>query len=275
MKISVNIEKQAHLHYQDLDANLGGRLIISAGPTRVPTATGELFALSGSYKAYGKTLTIQQGKLIFTGGVISNPGIDIKAARQVTQINTMVPNNLANTNTQQTYTGAETITVGVHMLGTITNPTVTLFSTPVNLTQDNILSYMMLGVPRSQANYKDSLAILNATSALNFGGPASHFSAVTKKLQDGLGLSELGVASVETFDPTANKNLGGVVGNTSLVVGKKIADKLYLHYSVSLFSTTPVSVLNLRYLLSKHWSIQSETSALDNGADILYSIERN
>ena len=83
------------------------------------------------------------------------------------------------------------------------------------------------------------------------------------------------MASVQTFDPTANQNAGGVVGTTSLVLGKKIANNLYLHYSVSLFSATPITILNLRYQFSPHWSVQSETSTIDNGADLLYSLERD
>jgi translocation and assembly module TamB len=107
------------------------------------------------------------------------------------------------------------------------------------------------------------------------GSGASHLASITNGLKKTLGLSELNVESVQSFDPTANQNAGGVVGTTSLVVGKQIAKNLSVHYSTSLNLLNPVSTFNLRYKLSKRFSIQSETSTIDTGADLLYSIERD
>jgi translocation and assembly module TamB len=271
MRLTVKIDNHAFIHYQDLTTTLGGSLVLNTSPNNPATANGELYTMGGTYHSYGQDLKITEGRLIYTGGLIDNPGLNIKAVRE---INTVITGNTGSFSTIQTYGGTQVLTVGVQILGTIDKPAVALFSRPAGLGQDDILSYLLLGIPRSQASIKDSLAILNATSALNIGGSApSQFLAITKKLQTGLGLTELNVASVQTFDPTANKNMGGVVGTTSLVLGKKIANNLYVHYSVSLFSATPVNILNLRYQFSKHWSLQSETSTIDNGADLLYSLE--
>jgi translocation and assembly module TamB len=273
MQLTVKIDNKAFIHYQDLTTTLGGSILLSTGPNRPATATGALYTIGGTYHAYGQDLDISEGRLVYTGGIINNPGLNIKAVRK---INTVLTGNTGSFTAIQTYSGTQILTVGVQILGTIDKPAVTLFSQPSGLGQDDILSYLLLGIPRSQASIKDSLAILNATSALNIGGSAtSQIASITKKLQTGLGLSELNVSSVQTFDPTANQNTGGVVGTTSLVLGKKIADNLYLHYSVSLFSATPITILNLRYQFSKHWSVQSETSTIDNGADLLYSLERD
>jgi translocation and assembly module TamB len=271
MRLAVKIDNHAFIHYQDLTTTLGGSLVLNTSPNNPATANGELYTMGGTYHSYGQDLKIREGRLIYTGGLINNPGLNIKAVRE---INTVITGNTGSFTAVQTYGGTQVLTVGVQILGTIDTPAVALFSQPAGLGQDDILSYLLLGIPRSQASIKDSLAILNATSALNIGGSApSQFAAITKKLQTGLGLTELNVVSVQTFDPTANQNMGGVVGTTSLVLGKKIANNLYVHYSVSLFSATPVNILNLRYQFSKHWSVQSETSTIDNGADLLYSLE--
>jgi translocation and assembly module TamB len=273
MQLIVKIDNKTFIHYQDLITTLGGSITVNTGPNRPATAAGELYANGGTYHAYGQDLDISEGRLIYTGGLVNNPGLNIKAVRK---ISTVMTGNTGNFTAIQTYSGMQILTVGVQILGTIDLPAITLFSQPSGLGQDDILSYLLLGIPRSQASIKDSLAILNATSALNLSGSApSRIGALTKKLQTGLGLTELNVASVQTFDPTANQNAGGVVGTTSLVLGKKIANNLYLHYSVSLFSATPITILNLRYQFSKHWSVQSETSTIDNGADLLYSLERD
>jgi translocation and assembly module TamB len=269
MQISVNSANHIFLHYQDLETTLGGNLTVQAGPNSPATAVGSLVTSGGTYKAYGQVLKIQLGHLTYTGGLLTNPGLNIKATRDISTPSTMAN---SSSNLSQSYFGSGTLTVGVQIAGTLNKPAVSLFSIPAGLGQDDILSYLVLGIPRSQASVKDSLAILNATSSVGLGGgSAAQLTAITKKLQDGLGLAEMNVESVQTFDP----NAGNTIGTTSLVLGKAISKKLYVHYSVSLFSSTPVSILNLRYKFNKHWSVQTETSTIDNGADILYSIERN
>ena len=83
----------------------------------------------------------------------------------------------------------------------------------------------------------------------------------------------MSVESLQVFNPNATSSSNSVVSTTSLVIGKQLSNDLSIHYSVGLFY--PVSILNLRYQLTKNWAIQSETSTLDNGADVLYSIERD
>jgi autotransporter translocation and assembly factor TamB len=269
MQIAVQLQNHILLRYQDLKTTLGGALTIHAGPNSPATAVGSLFTIGGTYHAYGQQLTIQVGRLTYTGGLLTNPGLNIKASREIS-----TPNTMANSATSltQTYVGSGTLTAGIQISGTLNKPSITLYSVPAGLSQDDILSYLVLGIPRSQASIKDSLAILNATSAVGLGGNgASQLASITKKLQNGLGLTEMNVQSVQTFDP----NAGSTVGTTSLVLGKALSKKLYVHYSVSLFSSTPVSVFNLRYKFNKHWSVQTETSTIDNGADLLYTIEQN
>ncbi len=265
LQVAVQLENHIQLRYQDIETTLGGQLTIHAGSDSPATAVGSLFTLGGTYHAYGQALTIQMGKLTYTGGLLTNPGLNIKASREITTPNTMA-NNSSN------MIGSGTITAGIQILGTMHKPAVTLYSVPANLSQDDILSYLVLGIPRSQASRKDSMAILNAASALGLGGNgASQLASITKKLQDKLGLAEMNVQTVQTFNP----NSGDSTGATSLVLGKALSKKLYVHYSVSLFNSTPVSVFNLRYKFNKHWSVQTETSTIDNGADLLYTIEQN
>lgn len=272
MKVKVKLDNVL-LHYQDLKATLAGELVIQTSPLAQPLATGLLYTKKGTYHAYGQVLKIKVGRLAYAGGLINNPGLNIKATRD---INTVYTGSTSSFSAQQTYMGSGVLTVGVQILGTMDKPKISLISSAAGLTPDNILSYLVLGIPRSQASLSDSLAILNATSSLNMdsGSAPAKLLGLKQKLQKGLGLAELNVEKVQTFDPTANQGSGGVIGTTSLVLGKKITKNLYAHYSVSLFNSTPVSIFNLRYQLSKHWSVQSESSSLDNGADLLYSIER-
>jgi autotransporter translocation and assembly factor TamB len=273
MRIAVHIENNIPLHYQDLKTTVSGNLTISTSPTSFATATGELYTNGGTYHAYGQNLEITEGRFIFRGGFINNPSLNMKAVRR---INTVVSGSASSFTTSHLYSGTQVLTVGMRIVGTLDKPVISLFADPAGLSQDEILSYLVLGIPRSQVSIKDSASLLNASSALNLtGGAPQTLSAITTKLQTGLGLTELDVAPVQTFDPTLNKNTGGAVSATSLVLGKQIANRLYVHYSVSLFSATPITILNVRYQLSKRWSVQSETSTIDNGADFLYTLESN
>ncbi len=269
LKIGLTLGDHVHIRYEDLEATLQGNLTITNNPNSPATAVGELYTTTGTYHAYGKTLHIQQGRLIYTGNILTNPGLNIRAGHHINTVQT------GSFSTTQFYTGTESLNIGVQVLGTLDSPMISLFSEPSGLSQTDILSYLVLGVPQSQAQGQDSKLLFSAASILNLGGNApSQIDAITNTLQNKLGLTTLNVESVQTFDPTANKNEGGVVGTQSLVVGKKITDNLMVHYSMSLFANTPVSVLNLRYKISKRFSIQSETSTIDTGADLLYSIER-
>jgi translocation and assembly module TamB len=267
MQLTVTLGDDIFLHYQDLEAKLRGTLQISKDTLTPATGVGEFYATRGTYNAYKKVLTIKEGRLIYTGNLITNPGLNIKATRDMETVSTGAVSNFTST---QTYTGTEKLTVGVQVLGTLNKPQISLFSIPT-LSQVDTLSYLILGIPASQASDSTNHSLLSAASALNLGsdGASSHLAAITQNIQKTFGLTELNVQSVQTFNPTS-----GVVSTPSLVVGKQISSKLYVHYSTSFDFMKPISTFNLRYKLSKRFSIQSETSTIDTGADLLYSIER-
>lgn len=270
MQINLILSDNIFIQYQDLSTHLSGKLHITQLPNSPTTATGELYTIKGTYKAYGKTLDIIQGRLIYTGNTLMNPGLNIRAGREIKTIAFSGTSNFSN-NTVQTpaYAGNQTVTVGVQILGTQENPQISLFSTPT-MSQTDMLSYLLFGYPQSQgSNGSRIAALLNASSSLNTGIKTPSVSGITQGIQNKLGLSELTVGSTEVFDPTK----GTAVATTSFIVGKQLAPKLYVHYSVGLFN--PVSIVNLSYQLTKRWSILSQASTIDSGADLQYAFERN
>ncbi len=272
LQLTLQLGDKIHLAYQNLKADLGGTLRLNQLPGSLVNAVGELYTKNGRYTAYGQTLTIQTGRLIYTGGSLLNPGLTISAIKELKTVNTggNVSSFTGQTSLQTVYTGTQNITVGVNVAGTLDKPSFTLFSNP-SMAQGDILSYLVFGFPQSQANGNQYGAILSALSSLNPNTPS--MGNFTKNIEQKLGLTELSVESVQVFNPSATSNANSVISTTSFVVGKQLSHNLSIHYSVGLFY--PVSILNLRYRLTKHWAIQSETSTLDNGADILYSIERD
>jgi translocation and assembly module TamB len=104
-----------------LKARLTGSIAVHSGPDGVTSGTGELSIEDGKYSAYGRQLDIQRGRLIFNGGVVENPGIDIRAVK-------VFPD----------------VTAGINVRGSLQQPRISYFSDP-SLTQSQILSLLLAG----------------------------------------------------------------------------------------------------------------------------------
>jgi translocation and assembly module TamB len=214
---------------------LGGSVLATDEPGQPTRASGELNIRNGKYKAYGQDLEIRRGRLLFAGGPLTEPGLDIEAVRQP----------------------APDILAGVKVRGSLQKPVVSLFSEPP-MSQTEQLSWLVLGRPL-EGNTSDSeqSALNNAALMLGLGGG----EALGEELGKKIGVDEVSVSSE-----------GGDATSASLLVGKYLTPKLFVSYGVGLFE--PVSTLRLRYTLSSHWYLVGEASAVRSGSDLFYVIER-
>lgn len=265
LKIALHLSDKIYIHYKELQTYLRGDLVISKQAGGPPIATGMLYTVQGKYSAYGKILDIENGRIIYTGNALTNPGLNIQATRKIRAVLTNNVNHsfLDDTPLQSTYGGTQSLTVGIQIVGTAKNPKITLFSHPGGLNQADILSYLLLGYPQSEVRGGNLLSLLysantKATPKLNH---------IMSSLENTFGLTDLKVEPIQTFNPTSQS----VSSTTSVSVGKQILPNLYLHYSVGVFD--PIAILSLRYKLTQHWSINSESSTQDHGADVIYEIE--
>lgn len=271
MNVKINLGSHIFLAYENLQTKLTGSLVISQDLASMPKAAGELRAIDGKYRAYGKLMTIKDGRLIYTGNALMNPGLDIRAVQQFKQLALESSDSKFNDASalESVYTGSSNLlTVGIWVKGTLNKPSVTFFSDPAGLSQSDILSYLVFGYPRSQIKTANKLALLNSLASGLYQGKTDA-AGLTQKAQKAFGLSELTVGSTDYFDPKKNSANSA----TTVTVGKKIGRNLSLHYSVGLFSS--VSIFNLRYQINKRLAIQSETSSMDTGADLVYEIEKD
>jgi translocation and assembly module TamB len=214
---------------------LGGSVLATDEPGQPTRASGELNIRNGKYKAYGQDLEIRRGRLLFAGGPLTEPGLDIEAVRQP----------------------APDILAGVKVRGSLQKPVVSLFSEPP-MSQTEQLSWLVLGRPL-EGNTSDSeqSALNNAVLMLGLSGG----EALGEELGKKIGVDEVSVSSE-----------GGDATSASLLVGKYLTPKLFVSYGVGLFE--PVSTLRLRYKLSSHWYLVGEASAVRSGSDLFYVIER-
>ena len=117
--ITLTLGDRATIDTFGLTGRLGGSITVRSGYDAVTRATGELSIEEGKYTAYARKLDIQRGRLIFTGGPVDNPGVDIRAVKQYPDV-----------------------TAGVNVRGTLLQPRISFFSEP-SLPQSQIVSLII------------------------------------------------------------------------------------------------------------------------------------
>jgi translocation and assembly module TamB len=276
--LNVELGKDVQLKTKLLSASLAGNIQLTDSPHSETTANGELTIPKGIVSAFGQKLSITNGKLLYAGGATTNPGLKIQATKTIKTFVDPNQNSLTNTGSSNSAIAAasqqvnvpmqrKNILVGVSVTHTLQQPHITLFSDQSDLTQADILSYLVLGYPMNKANNQQGEALLQAANALTSGdGQVSGLvSAVRNKLE----LNEVGFQSNNYLNPATNT----VQENTSLVLGKMLSPKLFIRYSIGLI--LPINTLSASYSFDKNWSLQTESNSLGNGVDLLYSWEHN
>ena len=266
-KIQINLGDNVTINTQGFSGRLQGSFLLNYDPLGLTTADGEIEILDGKFNAYGQALTISSGRLIYTGGPINNPVLNIQATRMVVTSTQNVATLGTGFMSSATFSQPGQVLVGINVTGPLKNYRLELFAQPAVFNQSDILSLLLLGTPASQLSSGSSQILLNAVSQLNIGG--GQISRITNQLQSIFGLSQLGIMSESEYNPATQS----ILQEPSLVVGKQIGKRLYISYSVGIFN--PINIVRLRYLLSHNLSIQTNASPLGQGVDLYYSAEKN
>lgn len=270
LNLVVRLGKSIYIDYQNIRATITGELHINQQEGSPPTATGELHTINGKYKAYNQSLNITEGQLIYTGNLLYNPGLNIRATKKINTIETYGKESdlYGDTELEQIH-HFKNLIVGVLVKGTLDKPIVTLFSQPSQLSQNDIISYLLFGYPQSRINNASGLALINNIIAAN-NAQNSKVGAFTHNVKSKLGLSKFTFGNTEYYDPNTKQINTG----TTLTVGKKIGRRLSINYTTGVFN--PVSIFELRYRINKRLLLKTTTSALDDtGADLVYEVEQN
>ncbi|EKE79256.1 translocation/assembly module TamB domain-containing protein [Idiomarina xiamenensis] len=220
---------------------LQGSILVNDDGKRSTTATGNINVASGAYEIYGQELNIQRGSLVYTGGSIDNPGLDLRVNRTIDS-------------SPSAGVAAQQVEVGAQVGGTLTAPTLNLYSNPA-MPDSSILSYLVLGRAPGAGGGNDNLEL---QAAIMLGSKGTDF--VGKTLKDTFALDEVGI------DSSTND-----VNDTSFFIGKYLSPRLYVKYGIGLLQ--PTNTFFLRYHLSENWLLESTSTSEAQGGDIIYSIE--
>ena len=192
--VRVTLGDRVNFYGYGFEGRFAGSLLLQEEPGQSTRARGEITVPEGRYRAYGQRLDIEQGRLIFSGGPPSNPGLDVRAVRQINQI-----------------------TVGVKLRGNLNNPLVELFSNPA-MGETDTLSYLLLGRPIEGASSEDGNMMAQAALALGLSGG----DRIARGLGNRFGMDEMRIDSNDVGD------------QASLVMGRHLTPRLYVGYGVGL-----------------------------------------
>ncbi len=119
--ITLTLGDKVNIDTSGLSGRLTGNITVRSGYDQVTRASGELSIEDGKYIAYARKLDIQRGRLIFTGGPVQDPGIDLRAVKEFPDV-----------------------TAGINVRGTLQQPRISFFSDP-SLPQSQIVSLILSG----------------------------------------------------------------------------------------------------------------------------------
>ncbi|MEX0430954.1 translocation/assembly module TamB domain-containing protein [Spiribacter insolitus] len=142
---------------QGATGRLGGELRLRQIGAEGAEAEGVLNLLDASYEAYGQSLVIRRGRLIFAGPLI-RPRLDIEAVRE-----------------------SADILAGLRVTGPADDPQVRLFSRPP-MAQASILSYLVTGRPPGQGTPSEEALLSRAALSLGVFGGGRLGSAIAEEL---------------------------------------------------------------------------------------------
>jgi translocation and assembly module TamB len=194
-RVTLKLGERVTVNTLGLSGRLGGSITATTDESGISRGTGELAIEEGKYLALGRKLDVVRGRLLFSNGLLSDPGIDLRATKRFPDI-----------------------TAGVNVRGTLRNPRMTFFSEPT-VAQSQIVSLLLAGGSlESVQNTSDPAARSSgARSGLLLQGGA----IVAQQFGSKVGIEDVSVES-------------DLTNTTSLVLGRYLSPRLYVSYGISL-----------------------------------------
>ncbi|MBE0585054.1 MAG: translocation/assembly module TamB domain-containing protein, partial [Desulfofustis sp.] len=237
--VDVDLGSKIQVEGYGVAAALTGRLTVSDTLERGLTGTGELTIKNGTFALYGQPLHISRGRVLFTGGMIDNPDLDIVAEKKV----------------QGSSFGQDGAVVGVKVTGSAQDYHLELFSQPT-MAENDIVAYLLLDKPIASGDDSSRGIVNEAIKAV------------------GLAAGDNILGDITGFLPFDDLHLEGSAdrGGASLVLGKRLTDDLSISYDFNLFEHA--GAFRVRYEFGYGFFVQSRNSIESNGVELLYSFER-
>jgi len=146
-----------------LSGRLAGALNVITAADGINRGSGELGIAEGKYAALGRRLDIERGRLIFSGGLLGDPGVDLRATKEFPDVK-----------------------AGVNVRGTLREPRMTFFSEP-SLPQSQVVSLILAGGTLETAQ-SSNIASSGRDAILAQGG-----AILAQQLGQRIGIEDVGI----------------------------------------------------------------------------------
>jgi translocation and assembly module TamB len=225
LDLTIEAPGQVFVRGRGLDAELGGSVRVQ-GTADNPRPIGGFELRRGRFSLAGQTLVIDKGEVSFNGGSLTDPSLDF----------TVSPSNA-------------TINAELNIGGTVSNPQITLSSTP-ELPQDEILAQILFG--RSAASLSPfELAQIAAAVAELTGVTSGGGLDPLGRIRQGLGLDQLSVGTSDS-------------GQATLGAGRYVAPGVYV--GVEQGASTDSSKAKVQVDLTKHLKLEGTVGTSSGSA---------
>lgn len=218
---------------------LTGNVDLKKQPDQPLRAIGIINMASGIYNVLGQELTLDKGRIQFTGLNLDDPNIEFQASRSF----------------ENKRTGSK-VNVGVRVTGTAQNPKLNLFSQPTMQT-NSIVSYLALGTDVDSLTAIEVLQIAKMAQRLSSGDIVT---SQDEGFAKSVGLTDFGV-------------MKDLAGNTSIGIGKYITNNFYVGVGFSVFEESNSAFGLMRYSFLKYFSFDAQVSDEYSTIDLRYTKE--
>ncbi|HET7811034.1 MAG TPA: translocation/assembly module TamB domain-containing protein [Steroidobacteraceae bacterium] len=165
--ITLTLGEKVTISTYGLSGHVTGSITEKSLPGEPTRATGELQVKDGEYTALARKLDIERGRLIYSGGLLVDPAVDIRAVKEFPDIK-----------------------AGVNVRGTLREPRLTFFSEP-SVPQSQIVSLLLAGGSFESAQSSDRAGTPGARQEV--AGQAA--ALIASQLGTKLGIPDISVES--------------------------------------------------------------------------------
>jgi translocation and assembly module TamB len=232
--ITLTLGERVTINTAGLSGRLSGSITVKTDESGISRGSGELKVEQGKYLAYGRNLDVQSGRLLFSNGLVSDPGLELRAVKKFPDI-----------------------TAGIIVRGTLRAPRLTFFSEP-EVAQSQIVSLLLAG--GSLENIQNTQATADPTTRSN--------NASRADLMQGGAILAQQVGGHFNIEAGVEQDLDN---QTSLVLGRYLSPRLYISYGVGLAEA--INTIKMRYTIGDHWTVKTEAGT-QRSADLVYTIEK-
>ena len=216
--ITLALGERVTVNTAGLSGRLSGSIRVVTDDTGISRGSGELNVEEGKYLAYGRNLDIQHGRLLFSNGLMGDPGLDLRAIKKFPDI-----------------------TAGVNVRGTLRQPRMTFFSDP-EVAQSQIVSLLLAGGSLE--------SVQNTTTTTD---PVARNAGSRSDLMQGGAILAQQIGGRYNIEAGVEQDLDN---ETSFVLGRYLSPRLYVSYGVGLAEA--INTIKMRYTVGDHWTVKTE-----------------